>query len=1048
MMNINNFEHCFSYSNDLLGSSLFSHGHVISHKKNGNAFQFLIEGKRKKPYRVNVEITPTGDITTLTCDCSHPVTDQRCAHEFAALLRMNEIYEEEISTESSGGLSDLIRLYQNQAVPEDEVKAHLELEWTFEGSLCYRLKIGTERTYVIKNFDRFIRDFNDNATRSYGKFFSFTHNLKNLDAFSKQLFQLTVEIYYESRYDYRNRYSSSEGFFYPIGSHLEELLEMYLDKTIIIEKTPYKVIKGTPLMSLTVKQRPNGRIQLVVHDLPHFIGRYEHGFFISGQEKTIFITGTDYADSATLFIRFVNQTGKKDIFIAPSDMPVFYNSVLKRVEQFADITYENLPEDVIPPQMLAKLYVDVDENNEILAQLKYCYGDKAFPVFYNESKNPYSDVVEEKMACSKVLKYFDRNEKSHPRKFPFRIVYEHKILEFLSTGISELSKSMEVFVTDSFKKMKVRPSAHPSVGVKTEGNLLALDFDASGYTREELAELLQAYRKGKKYHRFRDGSFALVDDRLSQLDAVTKELNITDKAFLKENISVPMYRMLYLNGLQKDANSMRVKRSADFKSLIKSYQNSLSDEHLTAVPNSLEHILRDYQRTGLQWLTTLGVYRMGGILADDMGLGKTLQAIAFMLSEKTRGREKRQFLVVCPSSLVLNWQEEINRFAPKLKTLCLNGTVAERNAQFKTIDDCDVVITSYATVLRDIAKYEKLQFYAQFLDEAQNIKNHSTQSAKAVKAINSRLRFALTGTPIENTLAELWSIFDFIMPGYLHNYSYFRKTFEQPIVRNSDVEAAKSLQSMTSPFILRRLKKEVLEELPEKTETVLLAQMEDEQRKIYTANAAQVRGELEELDESSDRIKILAMLTRLRQLCCDPSLVYENYTGGSAKLEQCAELVKSCIEAGHKLLLFSQFTSMLAIIEKRLKDEGISFYTLTGQTKAKDRLKMVNEFNENNVSVFLISLKAGGTGLNLTGADIVIHFDPWWNLSAENQASDRAYRIGQRNNVQVYKLIAKGTIEEKIRDLQQKKADLLDTALGGEGDILKMSANEVLSLLE
>ena len=226
-MNINNFEHCFSYSNDLLGSSLFSHGHVISHKKNGNAFQFLIEGKRKKPYRVNVEITPTGDITTLTCDCSHPVTDQRCAHEFAALLRMNEIYEEEISTESSGGLSDLIRLYQNQAVPEDEVKAHLELEWTFEGSLCYRLKIGTERTYVIKNFDRFIRDFNDNATRSYGKFFSFTHNLKNLDAFSKQLFQLTVEIYYESRYDYRNRYSSSEGFFYPIGSHLEELLEMY-----------------------------------------------------------------------------------------------------------------------------------------------------------------------------------------------------------------------------------------------------------------------------------------------------------------------------------------------------------------------------------------------------------------------------------------------------------------------------------------------------------------------------------------------------------------------------------------------------------------------------------------------------------------------------------------------------------------------------------------------------------------------------------------------------------------------------------------------------
>ena len=1047
-MNINNFERYFSYSNDVLGSSFFSHGHVILRQQNGYVFQFSVQGKQKKPCSVTVEITPTGDIGTLTCDCRDSASDQYCAHEFAALLLMTEIYEDEISTESSGGLSNLISAYQFQAVPEDEVKAHLEIEWTFAGSLCYRLKIGTERTYVVKNFDRFLRDFNDNATRSYGKFFSFTHNLKNLDDFSKRLFQLTEDIFYESRYDYSHRYSSSEGYFYPTGKHLEELLELFIDKTILIDKEPYKIVKANPSLSLAVKQRPNGRIQLTVRDLPHFIGRYENGLFISFKEQKICITGTDYSDSVTLFVRFINQTGKKDIFIAPSEMPMFYNSVLKRVEQYADITYENLPEDVIPPQMVAELYVDVDENNEILAQLKYCYGGQSFSAFYNTDKNPYRDVVEEKMTCSKVLKYFDRNEKSHPRKFPFRIFYEHKILEFLSSGISELSKSMEVFVSDSFKKMKVRPSAHPSVGVKTEGNLLALDFDASGYTREELAELLQAYRKGKKYHRFKDGSFALVDDGLSQLDAVTKELNITDNAFLKENISVPMYRMLYLNGLQKDADSMRVKRSAEFKSLIKSYQNSLSDEHLTSVPNSLEHILRDYQRTGLQWLTTLGVYRMGGILADDMGLGKTLQAIAFMLSEKTRGREKRQFLVVCPSSLVLNWQEEINRFAPGLKTLCLSGTVAERNALFKTIEDCDVVITSYATALRDIAKYENLHFHAQFLDEAQSIKNHSTQSAKAVKAINSRLRFALTGTPIENTLAELWSIFDFIMPGYLHNYSYFRKTFEHPIVRNGDEEAAKSLQRMTSPFILRRLKKEVLEELPEKTETVLLAQMESEQRKIYTANAAQVRGELKELDESSDRIKILAMLTRLRQLCCDPSLVYENYTGGSAKLEQCVELVKSCIEAGHKLLLFSQFTSMLAIIEKRLTEEGISFYTLTGQTKAKDRLRMVNEFNENNVSVFLISLKAGGMGLNLTGADIVIHYDPWWNLSAENQASDRAYRIGQRNNVQVYKLITKGTIEEKIRDLQQKKADLLDTALGGEGDILKMSATEVLSLLE
>ena len=322
------------------------------------------------------------------------------------------------------------------------------------------------------------------------------------------------------------------------------------------------------------------------------------------------------------------------------------------------------------------------------------------------------------------------------------------------------------------------------------------------------------------------------------------------------------------------------------------------------------------------------------------------------------------------------------------------------------------------------------------------------QCGTLVKAVSSKLRFALTGTPVENTLAELWSIFDFIMPGYLHNYSYFKKNYEQPIVKKHDEAAARSLQRLTSPFILRRLKKEVLEELPDKTETVLLTEMENEQKKIYTANAAEVRGELKHLSDSSDRLKILAMLTRLRQLCCDPSLVYENYGGGSAKLEQCIELIKSCIEAGHKILLFSQFTSMLDIIAARLDAEGVEYYMLTGKTKAKERLKLVNDFNENAVSVFLISLKAGGTGLNLTGADIVIHYDPWWNLSAENQASDRAYRIGQHNNVQIYKLITKNTIEERISELQQRKADLLETVLGGDGDIMKMSVSEVMSLLE
>ena len=364
----------------------------------------------------------------------------------------------------------------------------------------------------------------------------------------------------------------------------------------------------------------------------------------------------------------------------------------------------------------------------------------------------------------------------------------------------------------------------------------------------------------------------------------------------------------------------------------------------------------------------------------------------------------------------------------------------------------DVVITSYSLIARDFAEYQEHEFRYEFLDEAQYIKNSSTQTAKAVKSVNSRCRFALTGTPVENSFAELWSIFDYIMPDYLFSYRYFRQHYESPVVKDGNEQAKQSLQRIVKPFILRRMKSGVLTELPEKTETVLLSEMEKEQGGIYSANVAEVRFAVSASDGgNTEKIKILAMLTRLRQICCDPALVYDNYTGKSAKLEQCMELVDSCVNSGHKLLLFSQFTSILDIVAARLGGMGIRYFMLTGSTKPAQRLKMVNSFNGDDTSVFLISLKAGGTGLNLTSADVVIHYDPWWNSSAENQASDRAYRIGQKKNVQIYKLITRNTIEEKIRELQQAKSGLADIVLsGGEhsGNIMSMTSDEILELLK
>lgn len=413
-------------------------------------------------------------------------------------------------------------------------------------------------------------------------------------------------------------------------------------------------------------------------------------------------------------------------------------------------------------------------------------------------------------------------------------------------------------------------------------------------------------------------------------------------------------------------------------------------------------------------------------------------------------------MVVCPSSLSLNWLAELGKFAGNIKAMVIRGNVASRKEQIGEIPNYDVIITSYDLLKRDIEEYTKKDYEFRYLiaDEAQYMKNSNTQNAKAIKQIRAMTRYALTGTPIENSLSELWSIFDFLMPGYLFSYKKFKENYEMPIIKNEDMERMNKLRMLIEPFVLRRTKKQVLTELPDKTVTVLNNEMEDEQQKVYLTYLAQAKSELNDVINSqgfeNSQIQILSALTRLRQICCHPSLFLDNYKGESSKLNQCIEIVKDAIESGHKILLFSTYTSMFEIIEKELRKEEIQYFKLTGQTKVDRRIELVDEFNKNeDIKVFLISLKAGGTGLNLTGADMVIHYDPWWNLSAENQATDRAYRIGQKNNVQVYKLITKNSIEEKIFDLQEKKAKLIDNVLDTKTSFIsKLSKEDIMKLFE
>ena len=417
----------------------------------------------------------------------------------------------------------------------------------------------------------------------------------------------------------------------------------------------------------------------------------------------------------------------------------------------------------------------------------------------------------------------------------------------------------------------------------------------------------------------------------------------------------------------------------------------------------------EYQKKGFLWLKTLEHNGFGGILADDMGLGKTLQVIALLLSDFLEQKEEgakcdRGTLIVSPASLVYNWKSEFEKFAPELSVYMVTGTAAKRAELIKNAGMQDVLLTSYDLLKRDVQEYERYSFRSQVIDEAQYIKNHNTQAAKAVKEIRAGFKLALTGTPVENRLSELWSIFDYLMPGFLYGYKKFHEELEIPIVQNSDGQAMKRLQKMIAPFVLRRLKKDVLTDLPEKLEETMVAQLSGEQQELYDAHVKRMMLMLDKQSEEefrTSKITILSELTRLRQLCCDPGLVYEDYKGESAKTELCVNMIKNAVEGGHKLLLFSQFTSMLDRLAERLKKEQIRYHMLTGATDKAKRAEMTASFAEDEIPVFLISLKAGGTGLNLTAADIVIHFDPWWNLAVQNQATDRAHRIGQKCVVNV-----------------------------------------------
>jgi SNF2 family DNA or RNA helicase len=632
---------------------------------------------------------------------------------------------------------------------------------------------------------------------------------------------------------------------------------------------------------------------------------------------------------------------------------------------------------------------------------------------------------------------------------------EEKLLNFMLKGMGLLQDICDIYYSQSFKNIKVYTSSNYRSNIKlNEEDLLEFTFDIEGVDKKELKDIFQALKEKKKYYKLKKGGFVTLEDKnLNGIGELIDYLNIKPSELEKDKVILQRYNAIYIDSSIKEKNIKSIEENKGFRQLV----NSIKDigEMDYTIPENLKDIMRPYQKFGFKWFKTLARCGFGGILADEMGLGKTLQTIAFIKSEVDENKgNKMPSLVVCPTSLVYNWQDEINKFQQDLKCVIVSGSKEEREKNIKSIKEADVVITSYALIRRDIEEYENIKFRYCFLDEAQNIKNPQSLNAQRVKSIKAKGYFALTGTPIENSLKELWSIFDFIMPGYLLNSRKFSQKYELPIVKNKDKNVLNELNMHIKPFILRRLKKDVITELPPKIEHNIIVDMTEEQKKIYASFVQQAKEDMDREIEANgfnkSKIKILSMLTRLRQICCDPSTFIENYTGDNGKMEAILDIVENNINQGHKMLLFSQFTSVLKNIAKRFNENNIKYLYLDGSTKADVRRNLVKEFNEGDSSIFLISLKAGGTGLNLTGADIVIHFDPWWNPAVEQQASDRAHRIGQKKTVEVIRLIAKGSIEEKIYKIQEKKKEIIknvvDSNAGEEILLSNMDEKDIKEL--
>lgn len=1047
-----------------------------------------VAGQSREYYQVTATVDEEfGDVAECNCECEAFYNyGGMCKHCVAMLLnyinkrspmeilRVKRAEPEELAQsqgpvtkmETVPVLKNLINQYSmresSRYLLTENIYGKVELEPYFEMDYGYaklEFKIGVDTKYVLKNISSFLHSIHVNEKVHYGKKLDFYHHMEAFTEKTRRLIAFLQQqdedkkrqSQYHAYYIYTGGYERTmeldgvgiDRFFEAIGSDPFHAVIGYEPEEI------YTISEEVRKPKLTIKAASAG-IFLMLEDL-HIINGSRFYYFY--EDGVIYRGAPALKGRISDFFDYLNRQTGGECYIAAEELPMFCRDLLPLIEESFQVISDGFDESLyVPPKPEFELYLDKQDNQVIGAKLVAVYGEEKYNVLAKVEPGEVRDVAEELRIRNLVEPYFNKFDLSGTL---FILSHDEEMLyQLIAGGLQHLSEFMAIYTSEGFRNIKVVSSPSVSVGISLKSDLLELQIQSKEMSSEELAYLLTKYDRKKKYIRLKNGDFlAIEEDGIRSLAQVREDLRLTEANLKKGKVVIPKYRAMYLDAALKNNQLLSVEKNREFKGMVRNMKTIEDSDY--EVPESLKNIMRSYQKNGFLWLKTLRENGFGGILADDMGLGKTLQVISLLLAEQqdydAGTKERKRSLIVCPASLVYNWKKEIERFAPELDTVTVTGNALERKNIIRATKDGQILITSYDLLKRDVEWYQDMIFAVQVIDEAQYIKNAGTQAAKGVKKITAAFKLALTGTPIENRLSELWSIFDYLMPGFLYTYQHFREEIEIPIIANQDENKMERLQRMIRPFILRRLKGDVLKDLPEKLEENVFAKLEGEQLSLYDAHVQQMKQMLDKKSDAefkSSKIQILAELMKLRQLCCDPALVFEDYKGESAKTDMCMELIENAVNGGHKVLLFSQFTTMLDHLADRLKKSGIEYYMLTGAVNKEKRMQMVESFNKDEVPVFCISLKAGGTGLNLTAADIVIHYDPWWNVAVQNQATDRAHRIGQKNVVTVYKLVSQGTIEEKIIAIQEKKKQLAEQVLEGEGmDSASFSREEIMELL-